>query len=72
MASHARSIGGGSEGDAGLIVLVMTGVLLWWAISAANGLGPLLAHPGKFRTFGEFWPVFVPSLTAMVGFWATL
>jgi len=25
--------------------------------------GPLLSHPGKFRTFGEFWPVFVPSLT---------
>src|SRR5262249_3726537 len=41
-------------------------------ISRANGLGPLLAQPGKFRTFGEFWPVFVPSLTAMIGFWATL
>ena len=37
-----------------------------------NGLGPLLAQPGKFRTFGEFFPVFVPSLTAMIGFWATL
>ena len=40
--------------------------------SRANGLGPLLSQPGKFRTFGEFLPVFVPSLTAMVGYWATL
>src|SRR5947209_14225388 len=50
----------------------MTGALLWWAIVRADGLGPLLSHPGKFRTFGEFWPVFIPSLTAMIGFWATL
>ncbi|MGZ5381951.1 MAG: cytosine permease, partial [Thermoanaerobaculia bacterium] len=30
------------------------------------------AQHGKFRTFGEFFPVFIPSLTAMIGFWATL
>src|SRR5471030_3512279 len=53
-------------------VLVMTGALLWWAVSKANGLGPLLAQPGKFHSFGEFLPVFVPSLTAMIGYWATL
>jgi len=53
-------------------VLVMTSILLWWAVSRANGLGPLLAQPGKFQTFRELWPVFVPSLTAMIGFWATL
>jgi NCS1 family nucleobase:cation symporter-1 len=50
----------------------MTGILLWWAIDQANGLGPLLSQPGKFRTLAELWPVFVPSLTAMIGFWATL
>src|SRR5262249_54922520 len=50
----------------------MTAILLWWAIGRANGLGPLLAQPGRFRSFREFWPVFVPSLTAMIGFWATL
>jgi NCS1 family nucleobase:cation symporter-1 len=50
----------------------MTGILVWWAIDRAQGLGPLLAQPGKFRTLAEFWPVFVPSLTAMIGFWATL
>ncbi len=60
------------ENWAAPFVLVMTGALLWWAIVTAGGLGPLLSHPGKFRTFGEFWPVFVPSLTAMIGFWATL
>ncbi|HYM24757.1 MAG TPA: NCS1 family nucleobase:cation symporter-1, partial [Vicinamibacterales bacterium] len=60
------------ENWAAPFVLVMTTVLLGWAIWRANGLGPLLSQPGKFRTFGEFWPVFVPSLTAMIGFWATL
>jgi NCS1 family nucleobase:cation symporter-1 len=60
------------ENWAAPFVLVMTAVLLGWAIWRANGLGPLLSQPGKFRTFGEFWPVFVPSLTAMIGFWATL
>jgi NCS1 family nucleobase:cation symporter-1 len=60
------------ENWAAPFVLVMTAILLWWAIGRADGLGPLLAQPGKFRTFGEFWPVFVPSLTAMIGFWATL
>ncbi|OLC76354.1 MAG: nitrate reductase [Acidobacteria bacterium 13_1_40CM_4_65_8] len=60
------------ENWAAPFVLVMAGLLLWWAIDKANGLGPLLSQPGKFRTFSEFWPVFVPSLTAMIGFWATL
>src|SRR4051795_10012780 len=60
------------ENWAAPFVLAMTGVLLWWAVSKANGLGPLLAQPGKFHTFAQFWPVFVPSLTAMIGFWATL
>src|SRR5580765_5533340 len=60
------------ENWAAPFVLVMAGVLLWWAIDRANGLGPLLSQPGKFHTFAEFWPVFVPSLTAMIGFWATL
>jgi nucleobase:cation symporter-1, NCS1 family len=60
------------ENWAAPFVLVMTAVLLWWAVSRANGFGPLLAQPGKFHTFGEFLPVFVPSLTAMIGYWATL
>ena len=60
------------ENWAAPFVLVMTGVLLWWAIDRANGFGPLLSQPGKFHTLREFLPVFVPSLTAMIGYWATL
>ena len=46
--------------------------LLFWAIDAGNGLGPILEQPSKFTTSGEFFNFFFPSLTAMVGFWATL
>lgn len=60
------------ENWAAPLVLVMAGVLLAWAVSRAGGVGPMLAQPSKFATAGEFWKVFVPSLTGMVGFWATL
>src|SRR4029079_223094 len=60
------------ENWAAPFVPLMAAVLLWWAIDRANGLGPLRGRQGKVRTFAEFWPVFVPSLTAMIGFWATL
>jgi nucleobase:cation symporter-1, NCS1 family len=60
------------ENWAAPFVLVMTTILLVWAVRKADGLGPLLAQPGKFPTFREFFPVFVPSLTAMIGYWATL
>jgi NCS1 family nucleobase:cation symporter-1 len=53
-------------------VLVVTLALLVWAVREAHGLGPLLSHPGKFTSVAEFMPVFWPSLTAMVGYWATL
>jgi nucleobase:cation symporter-1, NCS1 family len=53
-------------------VLVMTAALVVWAIIRAKGFGPLLANTGKFPTLKTFWPVFVPSVTAMIGFWATL
>jgi len=46
--------------------------LLAWAVSRAGGLGPILARPSRFQTTGEFLAFFIPSLTAMVGFWATL
>jgi NCS1 family nucleobase:cation symporter-1 len=50
----------------------MTSVLLAWAVWRAHGFGPLLAEPGKFSSGAAFFKVFVPSLTAMIGFWATL
>jgi NCS1 family nucleobase:cation symporter-1 len=53
-------------------VLVMTLGLVVWAIQAAHGLGPIMSTPGKLNSMGDFLPVFIPSLTAMVGFWATL
>lgn len=46
--------------------------LLFWAISAGNGLGPILAQPSGFATNADFWQFFFPALTGMVGFWATL
>jgi NCS1 family nucleobase:cation symporter-1 len=46
--------------------------LLFWAISAANGLGHILEQPSKFQTSGDFFKFFFPALTGMVGFWATL
>ena len=60
------------ENWAAPFVLIMTGLLLAWAVTEAHGFGPLLSQPGKFQTVSEFLPVFVPSLTAMIGFWATL
>jgi nucleobase:cation symporter-1, NCS1 family len=45
--------------------------LLFWAISAANGLGPILEQPPKLKG-SSFWNYFFPALTGMVGFWATL
>ncbi len=46
--------------------------LFFWAVVAANGLGPILAQPSKFQTSSQFWAFFFPALTGMVGFWATL
>src|SRR5919198_1599385 len=60
------------ENWAAPFVLVMTLILLVWALWRAGGVGRLLTEPGKFHTWSEFAPVFVPSLTAMIGFWATL
>jgi NCS1 family nucleobase:cation symporter-1 len=51
-------------------------VLLYWVYQRAGGFGPLLDQPSQFveggKKAGQFWPTFWPSLTAMVGFWATL
>ncbi|WP_159696241.1 NCS1 family nucleobase:cation symporter-1 [Massilia sp. 9I] len=51
-------------------------VLLWWVYQRAGGFGSLLDRPSAFvpggPKEGQFWQVFWPSLTAMIGFWATL
>lgn len=46
--------------------------LLFWAIDAGNGLGPILEQPSKFSDSPSFFAFFFPALTGMVGFWATL
>ena len=50
--------------------------LLAWAYRAADGFGPMLAQPTAFAPgqarAGQFWVCFVPALTGMIGFWATL
>src|SRR5215207_8384261 len=46
--------------------------LLFWAVNAGNGLGPILSQPSKFKSNAEFFNYFFPALTGMVGFWATL
>lgn len=54
-------------------LLVALGLmLLAWAYQAAGGFGPILSQPSKFGDSAQFWAVFFPSLTACVGFWATL
>jgi NCS1 family nucleobase:cation symporter-1 len=60
------------ENWAAPFVLIMTALLLTWALWKANGIGYLLNQQGKFHTLKEFWPIFIPSLTGMIGFWATL
>ena len=53
--------------------LLLTGVcLFYWAHSKAGGWGPMLSKPHHFETPEQFFKVFFPGLTAMVGFWATL
>jgi len=47
-------------------------LLLFWVTSKAGGIGPVLKAPGRFHSLAEFLPFFVPSLTGMVGFWATV
>ncbi len=47
-------------------------LLLWWIAGKAGGLGPVLRASSRFRSTAEFMRFFIPSLTGMVGFWATV
>jgi NCS1 family nucleobase:cation symporter-1 len=57
-------------------LIVMGLALLVWAYVKAGGFGTMLSTPSQFAPGGakegQFLSVFFPSLTAMVGFWATL
>ncbi len=58
------------------LLLVLGLLLLAWAYRAAGGFGPILSQPSAFDAgqpkAGQFWTYFFPSLTGMIGFWATL
>src|SRR6267143_1606019 len=60
------------QGISAPFLLLIGMALLLWARSKASGFGPMLATPSKFQTFGEFFRFFIPSLTGVVGFWATV
>lgn len=58
------------------LLLVLGLALLGWAYQTAGGFGPMLAKPSAFDAGqpkdGQFLSFFLPALTGMVGFWATL
>ena len=60
------------QGITAPFLLAIGVALLAWAVVKAGGFGTLLAAPSKFQTFGEFFHFFLPSLTGVVGFWATV
>jgi len=60
------------QGVSAPFLLLIGLALLLWARNKAGGFGPMLASPSKFQSFGEFFRFFVPSLTGVVGFWATV
>ncbi len=53
-------------------MLIMSLTLLFWMLHKAGGFGPMLSAPSQFKTTSSFLHFFFPSLTAMVGYWATL
>ncbi len=60
------------QGISAPFLLLIGLALLGWARAQAGGFGPMLSTPSKFQTFGEFFRFFVPALTGVVGFWATV
>jgi NCS1 family nucleobase:cation symporter-1 len=53
--------------------LIVAGLaLMVWAIVKVGDVSVLFGQGSAFKTSAEFWRAFVPQLTAMVGFWATL
>ena len=60
------------QGVTAPFLLVIGVALLAWTVVKAGGFGTMLSAPSKFQTFGEFFHFFIPSLTGVVGFWATV
>ncbi len=60
------------EGIGAPFMLAVGLLLLFWITGKAGGFGPVLNTPSRFQTTAEFMHFFIPSLTGMVGFWATV
>ena len=60
------------QGFSAPFMLVMSLSLLIFVLVKAGGFGPMLSEPSHFHSTGAFLRFFFPSLTAMVGYWATL
>ena len=60
------------QGFSAPFMLVMSLALLTFALVKAGGPGLMLSEPSRFHSTREFLRFFFPSLTAMVGYWATL
>jgi NCS1 family nucleobase:cation symporter-1 len=64
-----------------LLLLSGISMLIWACVKTGQvssgggfwaGLKTLMNQPSKFQTSAAFWKSFIPGLTAMVGFWATM
>ena len=53
-------------------MIIMSSILLIFMLRKAGGFGPMLSAPSSFHSTRDFLRFFLPSLTAMVGYWATL
>lgn len=60
------------QGFGAPFMFVMAAALLIWVRIKAGSFGSMLSTPSKFHSWHEFLPVFFPTLTGMVGYWATL
>jgi nucleobase:cation symporter-1, NCS1 family len=60
------------EAWAAPVLIVMGLALLVWAVVRVGGFGPIFTQPSRFQSQAEFFTFFVPSLTGMIGYWATL
>src|SRR5271156_5243671 len=60
------------QGVSAPFLLLIGLALLLWARGKAGGFGPMLSTPSKFQNFADFFRFFIPSLTGVVGFWATV
>lgn len=60
------------EGIGAPFMLMVGLLLLFWITRKAGGFGPVFHTQSKFHGTSEFVRFFIPALTGMVGFWATV